>query len=350
MAIVDQKRIINCPDVRQLFPYKYQWAKGFYDTSYNNLWRETDIGLGEDMPVYRALSDAERHAYVTTFSVLSTSDIIVPDIASSTIRQVLRCPEIAKVVDLFIMVEGIHNAAYAHHIETLLVGESPDSIYQRFRQVDAIRPKFDFIDSWREWLTSGTDTNRGIEDFVIGYFAVTQILEGFFFLMGFNTIFALARNGKMVRSAEQLQYIRRDEDQHHKFGQAVILTIKEEHPDLDWDRIYKEVKTLCNKALAVESDYMDYALPQPILGYSSGEHMAACRYQLQNSLRDCTFPVDLIDAPVDNPVPWLDEMAITKKEKNFFETRVIEYQTGATLDFGNSVPSIDDILAWGDKK
>jgi ribonucleoside-diphosphate reductase beta chain len=31
----------------------------------------------------------------------------------------------------------------------------------------------------------------------------------------------------------------------------------------------------------------------------------------------------------ENPFPWMSEMIDLKKERNFFETRVIEYQTGA---------------------
>ena len=34
-----------------------------------------------------------------------------------------------------------------------------------------------------------------------------------------------------------------------------------------------------------------------------------------------------------NVSPWLDEQATLRKEKNFFETRVIEYQTGAQLEW-----------------
>ena len=36
-------------------------------------------------------------------------------------------------------------------------------------------------------------------------------------------------------------------------------------------------------------------------------------------------------ATVDNPFPWMSEAMDLKKEKNFFETRVIEYQNGGAL-------------------
>jgi len=34
-----------------------------------------------------------------------------------------------------------------------------------------------------------------------------------------------------------------------------------------------------------------------------------------------------------NPFPWMSELIDLKKEKNFFETRVIEYQTGGALSW-----------------
>ena len=33
----------------------------------------------------------------------------------------------------------------------------------------------------------------------------------------------------------------------------------------------------------------------------------------------------------ENPFPWMSEAMDLKKEKNFFETRVIDYQTGGAL-------------------
>jgi ribonucleoside-diphosphate reductase beta chain len=35
----------------------------------------------------------------------------------------------------------------------------------------------------------------------------------------------------------------------------------------------------------------------------------------------------------ENPFPWMSETMDLKKEKNFFETRVIEYQNGGALSW-----------------
>jgi hypothetical protein len=38
-------------------------------------------------------------------------------------------------------------------------------------------------------------------------------------------------------------------------------------------------------------------------------------------------------AEADNPFPWMSEAMDLKKEKNCFETRVIEYQNGGALNW-----------------
>ena len=38
-------------------------------------------------------------------------------------------------------------------------------------------------------------------------------------------------------------------------------------------------------------------------------------------------------AGVNNPFQWMSEMMDLRKEKNFFETRVTDYQTGGALSW-----------------
>ena len=40
-----------------------------------------------------------------------------------------------------------------------------------------------------------------------------------------------------------------------------------------------------------------------------------------------------VRSETENPFPWMSEAMDLKKEKNFFETRVIEYQNGGALSW-----------------
>ena len=52
-----------------------------------------------------------------------------------------------------------------------------------------------------------------------------------------------------------------------------------------------------------------------------------CNRRCQQIGLDTLFP------GASNPFPWMSEMIDLKKERNFFETRVIEYQTGGALSW-----------------
>ena len=43
--------------------------------------------------------------------------------------------------------------------------------------------------------------------------------------------------------------------------------------------------------------------------------------------------LDVMYQGANNPFPWMSEMMDLKNEKNFFETRVTEYQTGGDLSW-----------------
>ena len=43
--------------------------------------------------------------------------------------------------------------------------------------------------------------------------------------------------------------------------------------------------------------------------------------------------IEPLFAQEENPFPWMSEMIDMKKERNFFETRVTEYQTGGALNW-----------------
>src|SRR5690606_174631 len=82
------------------------------------------------------------------------------------------------------------------------------------------------------------------------------------------------------------------------------------------------------EAEAAESEYARFLLPTPILGYSAEAHVEQFRFIANRRARQLGVSEPFPGA--QNVLPWLDEQANLRKEKNFFETRVTEYQTGGT--------------------
>ncbi|MEW8623909.1 MAG: ribonucleotide-diphosphate reductase subunit beta, partial [Candidatus Thiodiazotropha endolucinida] len=158
------------------------------------------------------------------------------------------------------------------------------------------------------------------------YIFFAAIFEGCWFYNGFSPIFALQRRGLMKGTAEQLQYIMRDEVLHASFGIRVVKQIiQEENITLD-----KQVlREMWDESEAAEIGYASYILRDPILGYSQEDHVGQFRFIANRRARQLGIEEPFPGA--EATLPWLDEQAHLRKEKNFFETRVTEYQTGGAL-------------------
>ena len=129
------------------------------------------------------------------------------------------------------------------------------------------------------------------------------------FYTGFAQILSLGRRNKMVGIAEQYQYILRDESIHLNFG----------------------IDNMIREAAELEAAYGRDTMPRGFLGLNA----ALCeQYMHFIANRRCAqIGLAPVFAEAENPFPWMSEAMDLKKEKNFFETRVIEYQTGGALSW-----------------
>jgi len=218
---------------------------------------------------------------------------------------------------------------YQHCIET--IGLDQDEIYNRYLVVPEINAKIRMAEKRLAASMSKTLdlTNPDhLREFVMSYIFFAAIFEGCWFYNGFTPIFALQRRGLMKGTGEQLQYIMRDEVMHASFGIRVAnQIIKEEGVVLD----PQEVRDMWDEAEQVERDYAGYILKKPMLGYTKDQHIAQFHYMANRRARALHLEEPFPGAT--NACEWLDEQALLKKEKNFFETRVTEYQSNAGLEW-----------------
>jgi len=218
---------------------------------------------------------------------------------------------------------------YQHCIET--IGLDQSEIYNRYRVVPEINAKIQLADRrLSSIMRPDIDlTDRAeLQNFVMAYIFFAAIFEGCWFYNGFSPIFALQRRGMMKGTAEQLQYIMRDEVMHCSFGIRVVKQIiKEENITLD----PVAIREMWDEAEAAEKGYASYILRNPILGYSAESHLGQFHFIANRRARSLGLEEPFPGA--ENTLPWLDEQANLRKEKNFFETRVTEYQTGGALNW-----------------
>ncbi len=325
----DDKRVVNgMTDITQLAHLKYPWAWEFFINSTKNFWTPTDINMGHDLADYRhKLNDAERHMFVSVLAYLTTSDVLAMRNVSVAFLEKMCAPELQAFQASQAFQEAIHSWAYKHCIELLQIDE--DDVYNRYRTVPEINRKIRLNAKLLEPALR-PDLNlkdaKQLKAFVKAYLFFAAIFEGTWFYNGFSPIFSLQRRGLMKGTGEQLQYIMRDEVMHVSFGIRVVRQMmQEESITLDAD----EIQDLWLEAESAELGYANYILPNPILGYSARDHIEQFRFIANRRARSLGMEEPFPNA--QNVLPWLDEQSNMRKEKNFFETRVTEYQAGGAL-------------------
>lgn len=325
----DDKRVVNgMTDVNQLAPFKYPWAWEYFLNANKNHWTPLDINMTPDIHDYNhKLTLEEKHVYTNVMSYLTTSDILAMRNIGLAVMEKMTAPELQIYQARQVYEEALHTWTYQHCIET--IGLDQSEIYNRYRVVPEINQKIQLANRRLESiLRSDIDlTNRDeLENFVMAYAFFGGIFEGCWFYNGFSPIFALQRRGLMKGTAEQLQYIMRDEVLHASFGIRVVKQIiKEENVVLDPVKIQE----MFEEAYEAEKIYAGYILRDPILGYSKEDHIAQFLFIANRRAKQLGFAEPFPGA--ENTLTWLDEQANMKKEKNFFETKVTEYQTGGAL-------------------
>jgi len=323
---VEDKRVINGEtDVNQLAPFKYPWAWEYFLNANKNHWTPLDINMIPDVQDYHhKLTLEERHVYTNVLAYLTTSDILAMRNIGLAVMEKMSAPELQIYQARQVYEESLHTWTYQHCIET--IGLDQSEIYNRYRVVPEINRKIQVtnrrLDSILRPDIDLKDRDE-LENFVMAYTFFAAIFEGAWFYNGFSPIFALQRRGLMRGTAEQLQYIMRDEVMHASFGIRVVKQImREENITLD----PKLVREMWDEAEAAEEGYAGYLLQDPIMGYSKEDHVEQFRFICNRRAHQLDLEEPFPGA--ENALPWLDEQANLKKEKNFFETKVTEYQSG----------------------
>jgi len=325
----EDKRVINgLTDINQLAPFKYPWAWEYFLNANRNHWTPLDINMNQDVHDYHhKLTVEERHVYENVLSYLTTSDILAMRNIGLAVMEKMSAPELQIYQARQVYEESLHTWTYQHCIES--IGLDQGEIYNRYRVVPEIHHKIRIanrrLDSVLRPDIDLRDADE-LQNFVMAYLFFAAVFEGTWFYNGFSPIFALQRRGLMKGTAEQLQYIMRDEVLHASFGLRVVKQILlEEGIALE----PRAVREMWDEAEAAEAAYARFLLPEPILGYSAEQHIEQFRFIANRRARKLDLEEPFPGA--ENALPWLDEQANLRKEKNFFETRVTEYQTGGAL-------------------
>lgn len=333
---VEDKRIINGKaDVNQLVPFKYNWAWDKYLTGCANHWMPQEVNMQRDVELWKnpnGLTDGERLIVIRNLGFFSTADSLAANnIVLGTYRHIT-APECRQYLLRQAFDEAIHTHAYQYIVESLGLDEG--EIFNAYHEIKSIADKDEFLMPFIETLTDPnfkTGTPENDQKLLRSLIVFACLMEGLFFYVGFVQILALGRQNKLVGASEQYQYILRDESIHCNFGIDMINTIKLENPHLWTPEFREEISGLIKKAVELEYAYAEDTMPRGVLGLNAPMFKEYLRFIANRRCQQ--IGIDPLFPGAENPFPWMAEMIDLKKEKNFFETRVTEYQTGGTLNW-----------------
>ncbi|MEZ6125521.1 MAG: ribonucleotide-diphosphate reductase subunit beta [Planctomycetaceae bacterium] len=330
-----EKRLVNCAqvDVNQLMPIKYHWAWEHYLNGCANHWMPTEVPMNRDVEIWRSnkLTDDERLVFLRNLGFFSTAESLVGNNLVLAIFKHVTNAECRQYLLRQAFEEAVHTHTFLYIVESLGLNEG--EIFNMYREIPTIAKK----DAFEMELTAEvldpdftTDTFEGQQAFLknlIGYYV---IMEGIFFYSGFVMMLSFHRRNLMCGIGEQVQYILRDETIHLNFGVDLINGIKAENPELWTPEFQQAMIDRIRTAVELEIEYAESCLPRGVLGLNAGLFREYVQHVADRRLERIGLPIQYGSS---NPFAWMSETIDLGKEKNFFETRVTEYQTGGSLSW-----------------
>jgi len=333
---INKRRIINGgdADVMQLYPMRHTFAWEAYNVANANHWLPTEISMQKDIEQWKhatLLSEDERKAFETVLGFFTTADSIAANNVVLALYKHVTSPE----VRMYLLRQGYEEANHTHSYQYIVesLGMDESKIFNMYREIEAIYNKDNLILALNDGIFDAsfkTGTFANDQKFLENWIAFAIIMEGIFFYSSFAVMFGFQRQNKLTGSAEQIQYIMRDESQHLNFGINVINSIKEEQPEL-WTKDFQDhIVDLIRRAVVLEYTFATEVFPTGIFGMNATGFKQYIEHIADRRLERIGLPTQY---NCENPFPWMSEAIDISKEKNFFETRVTEYKVGGALEW-----------------
>ncbi|MBI5754625.1 ribonucleotide-diphosphate reductase subunit beta [Candidatus Peregrinibacteria bacterium] len=321
-------------DPNKILPIHYPWARVHYKTGVANNWVPEEIPMQGDIELWKrlknGLTEDERRMILWNLGFFSTAESLTANNIVLAIYRHITNPECRQYLLRQAYEEAVHTETFIYCCDSL--GLDADEVYNMYNTIPSIQKKDEFVVNITQnvldphFSTEGKENMQRFVHDLVGYYV---IMEGIFFYAGFAMMLSLLRQSKMVGVGEQFQYILRDETVHLAFGADLINTIVEENPEIWTSDFQKKITDNIVAGVDLECEYAADALPKGIMGLRSDVIKKYLEYIANRRLTRIGLPEKFQNA--ENPFPWMNEMIDLKKEKNFFETRVTEYQGAGAL-------------------
>jgi ribonucleoside-diphosphate reductase beta chain len=336
------KRVINGLRTAELnvMPLKYPEVYRLYKQMKANHWEPDVIDMTKDCTAWNSngLTPKERWIIEIGVGYFSAAEGIVGDSVLHVIEDNLTAAELKHASLRWIAEESIHMDSLLHIIGSLNIDQ--DEVTAKFNDIPSIRNKNAFITRHMPEIKMGIDLTQTVnkQKFAKAIFGISQVMEGTQFYALFAMILSLHRQNKMTGVGQMFQYTLRDESNHIALGRFIFTQLVEENPDIWTPAFQEELREFMKEGVALEKEFVLDCLPEDTVGMTQKDFLEYVDFNADRRLTGVGLaPLSNVKS---NPFLWLDEVIFLKKEKNFFETRVTEYQTGGSMKNSNE----DDLI------
>jgi ribonucleoside-diphosphate reductase beta chain len=329
------KRVINGRPTMffNILPLKYTWAYELYKTMNANHWEPEDLPMQKDCEQWRdasgAISDVDRWIIKMGIGYFSAAEGIVGDNIQHVVRQLVTAPELKLVLGRHAHEENIHADSLVYMISSL--GINPHECEAMFEDIKTIERKNHFVTSNSKALRGDLDLRDPVAKQALAknIFLFGQVMEGTQFYGLFGMVLSLYRQNKFPGIGQMFRYTLRDESNHIELFRNLLMDLVEENKEIWTPAFRQELTDLMAEGVALEKDFIRDCLPVSGVGLTAEEFMRYIDYIADRRLEGVGLKP--INPGITNPLPWLAEMMDIKKEQNFFEGRVTEYQKSSSL-------------------
>jgi len=338
--VQDAKRVINGRDVEtfNLLPIKYTWAYDLYKKMAANHWEPEDIPMQKDIEQWRSddgfITDADRWIIKMGLGFFSAAEGMIGDNIMHGIRRAVTSPELKLILGRHAHEENIHADSLLYMISSL--GVDPFECQAMFEDIPSIDNKVKWFRNITKELRTlmGADTiidltsTKNKQIFAKNLFVYGQAFEGCQFYALFGMILSLKRQNKFPGIGQMFTYTLRDESNHIELLRLLFNSLIEENPDIMTPAFSSELTAIMQEAVTLEDAFIDDCLPASVIGLVAEDYKEYIRYCADRRLEGVGLDIEF---KATNKLEWLSEAIDLKKEANFFEARVVEYQKSSVL-------------------
>ncbi len=315
-----------------LLPLKYQWAYDLYRTMKANHWEPEDVPMGKDIEQWRdttLVSDIERWIIRMGIGYFSAAEGIVGDNIQHVVRELVTAPELKLVLGRHAHEENIHADSLLYMISSL--GINPHECEAMFEDIPTIVKKNEFVVNNSRHLRRDVDLTKleNKQALAKNIFLFGQCMEGTQFYGLFGMILSLYRQNKFPGIGQMFRYTLRDESNHIEVFRNLFMDLIEENREIWTSEFKEELRATMAEGVQLEKDFIRDCLPVNAVGLAIDEFLTYIDYIADRRLEGVGLAP--LHPGAKNPLPWLAEMMDIKKEQNFFEGRVTEYQKSSAL-------------------